>query len=37
MIDSSASTLFSPRQLVTDPAALITYEVDAGFAGRKPV
>lgn len=28
--------LFTPRQLVTDPAELITFEVDAGFDRGKP-
>ena len=36
MITTLTRTAISSRQLVTDPAALITYEVDAGFDRGKP-
>ncbi|HHY57230.1 MAG TPA: FAD-binding protein [Chloroflexi bacterium] len=36
MIHSSVSNQFPPHQLITDPAELITFEVDAGFDRGKP-
>jgi D-lactate dehydrogenase (cytochrome) len=36
MITTLTRTAISPRQLITDPAELITYEVDAGFDRGKP-
>ncbi|HAJ38275.1 MAG TPA: FAD-binding oxidoreductase [Chloroflexi bacterium] len=36
MIHSSVSNQFPPHQLITDPAELIAFEVDAGFDRGKP-